>query len=58
VAKLKFIVEIESEDLNGMTNLEVAEAVAFSLGVLNAENDEDFEVEVENVTVWPLEMDA
>jgi formaldehyde-activating enzyme involved in methanogenesis len=58
VTKHKFIVAIEAEGLSGMTQSEIAQAVAFSLGILNTEDDEDFEVEVENVTVWPLEMDA
>jgi len=56
VAKHKFIIAIEAAGLDGMTQAEVASAVAFSLGVLNAEDDEDFEVELEGIQIWPMEL--
>lgn len=56
MAKHKFIIAIEAEGLNGMTQAEVASAVAFSLGYLNTEHDEDFEVELERIQIWPMEL--
>lgn len=56
MATHKFIIEIEAEGLDGLSHTEVAESVAFSLGCLNREDDEEFEVEVERIRIWPMEL--